>query len=149
MVSPPEEGVLNEARDVDNNIIVSDSTLQSILPPQLKKISVRYKFMCGCECWIYDKSIHSSLISYCGCSLSKINTISQNSQNIRSGENYNRLFETYKNYVVSYGCHIYATTYDMYMATICAYPPSQHAFPQWKCVFCCCLNFPCIDLPDQ
>ena len=37
MVSPTEEGGLEEARDEDNNIIISDSTLQNILPTQLKK----------------------------------------------------------------------------------------------------------------
>ena len=30
-------GVLKEARDVDNNIIISDSTLRSLLPTQPKK----------------------------------------------------------------------------------------------------------------
>ena len=32
LVSSPEEYVLNEERDEDNNIIISDSTLQNILP---------------------------------------------------------------------------------------------------------------------
>ena len=35
MVIPPEEGGFKEARDADNNIIISDSTLNNILPPQL------------------------------------------------------------------------------------------------------------------
>ena len=45
MVSPPEEFVIKEAIDVDNNVIINDSTLQSILPPQIKKISAHYKVM--------------------------------------------------------------------------------------------------------
>ena len=59
MVSPPEEGGIKEARDADNNIIISDSTLRPILPPQLKNMSARYKVLCGFECCISDKSIHS------------------------------------------------------------------------------------------
>ena len=39
MVSPTEEGGLEEARDEDNNIIISDSTLLNILPPQLKNMT--------------------------------------------------------------------------------------------------------------
>ena len=31
------DGGLKEARDVDNNIIISDSTLRSLLPPQFSK----------------------------------------------------------------------------------------------------------------
>ena len=49
MVSHPEEGGIKEARDLENNIIISDSTLHSIIPPQLKKISAQYKVMCGCD----------------------------------------------------------------------------------------------------
>ena len=39
MVSPPEEGLLKEARDEDNNIIIGYSTLRNILPPQLKNMT--------------------------------------------------------------------------------------------------------------
>ena len=49
---------LKEARDEDDNIIISDFTLLSLLPLQLKTLS-RYKVMCGCECCIYAKIIHS------------------------------------------------------------------------------------------
>ena len=51
--------VRNDARDEDVNSITSDSTLCSLLPPQLKQMSARYKIVCGCECCISAKSIHS------------------------------------------------------------------------------------------
>ena len=50
MVSTPEKGGLKEARDSDNNIIISDSILRKILPPQIKNMTSRYKIMCDCEC---------------------------------------------------------------------------------------------------
>ena len=59
LVSDPNDGGLKDAGDEDDKIIISDSTLRSLLPPQLKQISARYKIMCGCECCIYAKSIHS------------------------------------------------------------------------------------------
>ena len=37
LVSDPNDGGLKDARDEDGNIIISDSTLRSLLPPQLKK----------------------------------------------------------------------------------------------------------------
>ena len=49
MLSTPEEGGLNGAIDADNNIIIIDSMLQSMIPPQIKKMPVRYKVMCGFE----------------------------------------------------------------------------------------------------
>ena len=41
MVITPEEGGLKEARDEDNNIIISYSTLQNIISPQLKNMTFR------------------------------------------------------------------------------------------------------------
>ena len=37
LVSDPNDGVLKDARDKDVKIIISDSTLRSLLPPQFKK----------------------------------------------------------------------------------------------------------------
>ena len=50
LVSDPNNGGLKNARDEDGKIIISNSTLRSLLPPQLKQMSARYKIMCGCEC---------------------------------------------------------------------------------------------------
>ena len=49
MASPPKEGGLKESRYVDNNRIISDLTLLSIMPSQFKNMYARYKVMCGCE----------------------------------------------------------------------------------------------------
>ena len=64
LVSDPNDGGLKDARDEYGKIIISDSTLISLLPPQLKQMSARYTIMCGCECCISAKSIHSSLLSW-------------------------------------------------------------------------------------
>ena len=45
--------------------------------------------------------------------------------------------------------HIYAKTYDMVNAKMCAYHCSDHAFPHWKCVLRCCAECPHINIPDQ
>ena len=59
LVILPEEDGLKEARYEDDNIIINDSTLQHILPPQLKDMTSLYKVMCGCECCISPKIIYS------------------------------------------------------------------------------------------
>ena len=112
-------------------------------------MSAQYKFMCGYEWFTSAKTIHSPLISYRDCYLSKINDLSQNLKNRSYGEKSNRLFETYKKSVVTNGRHIYATSADMAMHTICAYPPSQNVLPHWKYVLYCCFKFPRIYLSDQ
>jgi hypothetical protein len=45
----PETGGLAEARDAKGKVIISDSVLQCLLPPQLQKMTERHKQMCGCE----------------------------------------------------------------------------------------------------
>ena len=62
-VSDTNGGGIKDSRDEDNNISISDSTLCSLLPQQLKQMPARYKVMCICECCISDNSIHPSLLS--------------------------------------------------------------------------------------
>ena len=64
LVSDPENVWIEEARDAENNIIISDSTLRELFPPQLKQMSSHYKVICGCECCISSKTIHSPLLSW-------------------------------------------------------------------------------------
>ena len=59
LVSDPNDGGTKDAMDENGKIVISDSTLRLLLPPQLKKISASYKNMCACECCISDKNIHS------------------------------------------------------------------------------------------
>ena len=58
VVSDPHDGGMKDTRDEVGKIVISDSTLLSLLPPQLKQMCARYKVMCGCEYCIYAKSIH-------------------------------------------------------------------------------------------
>ena len=91
--------------------------------------------MCGFECYIPEKVIHSSLISWCYWYFKKLNYQIQNAQNRRSGGKENNIYETYKNTVMPHGRHTYAKAYDIAKETMCAYSQSDHALPHWKCVF--------------
>ena len=106
MVRSPEEGGIKEARETEDNIIISDSILRNILPPQIKKMTARYKLMCSCECCIYAKSMHLYLLTRCDRHIKNFKDRSHNAQNRRSGELSSDLFETYKNSVRSPGCLI-------------------------------------------
>ena len=48
LVSNADNVGLKEARDENDNIIISDFTLRSLLPTQLKIKSSKYKVMCSC-----------------------------------------------------------------------------------------------------
>ena len=124
LVSDPDYGGIKDARNEDGKIIISDSTLRSLLPPQLKQMSARYNIMCGYECCISAKSIHSSLLSWRDRYLKNMKDQSQNAQSRRSGEKEHHIYTTYKNTVMPHGSHIYAKSSDMENATMCTYPHS-------------------------
>ena len=63
LASTKKYGGIKEARDEDDNIIISNSTLSSLFTPQLRKMLSRYKVICGYKCSISEKSMHSSLLS--------------------------------------------------------------------------------------
>ena len=64
LVSDTDDGGMKDGRDEDGKIIISDSTLRLLLPPQLKQMFAHYNIICACECCTSAKSIHSSLLSW-------------------------------------------------------------------------------------
>ena len=48
-----------------------------------------------------------------------------------------------------HGRHIYAKSYDMAKAKMCAYPQSDHALPHLKYVLRSCADCLCINIHDQ
>ena len=130
--------------------MIIDSTLRSLLSPQLQKyfikiqvhvwlwvlyICQKYKFLVTIMLWsLFRKKCKDQI---------------QNSQNRSSGEKANRVYETYKTTVIPHGRHIYAKASDMEKATMCAYLQSDHELSHWKCVMQYCDKCPSVNLPDQ
>ena len=64
MLIPTEESGIEEAVYVENNMIITESTIRNILSPQLRKISAQNKILCCCECCIFAQSMCSYLLSW-------------------------------------------------------------------------------------
>ena len=47
-----------------NKLLISESTLRLLLPPQLRPMTMAQKEICGCECCITIKMLHQSLMHY-------------------------------------------------------------------------------------
>ena len=105
--------------------------------------------MCGCECCISAKIIHSSFLSCRDRYLKKSKIKNKNSQSKSSGKKSHHIYETYKHTLLPHGRNIFDKTYDMANAKTCTYPQSDRALPHWKSVFRCCSECPYINLPDQ
>ena len=105
--------------------------------------------MCGCECCISAKSIHSSFLSWRDRYFKRLKDQSQNAQSRRSGEKAHHIYEKYKSTVMPHGRHIYAKASDMANTSMCTYPNSYHELPHYKCVLRFCSDCPCINIPDE
>ena len=105
--------------------------------------------MCGCECCIYEKLY----IPHYYHGVIGIKPPSKIKAKILKTEGMAKkkmcIYETYKNTVILHGHHIYANTYDMSKATMCAYKNSDNKLLHWKYVLQCCAKFTCVNLLDQ
>ena len=82
--------------------------------------------MCGCECCISAKIIHSPLLSLRDWYFKNSNIKSKILKIEGPGEKQIRIYETYKNTFMPHRCHIYVKASDMAKATVFAYPQSDH-----------------------
>ena len=74
MIVTPEEVGLKGAKDEENCIIISNYTLNNILPNHINKMHSRYNVICDCECCISSKIKQSYLLSWRDSYLKNINT---------------------------------------------------------------------------
>jgi hypothetical protein len=62
LIAPPEDGGLVGARHKDTNeVVISDTMLRSLAPPQLRPMTDSHKIMCGCEICNTTKYLQESL----------------------------------------------------------------------------------------
>ena len=105
--------------------------------------------MCGYECFISSKIVHSSLLSWRDRSYKKAQGSKPKFSKKKVWGKYNLIYEIYKNTVMPHGRHIYAKISDMEKSTMCEYPHSYHELPHWKRFIRCCAKFPSVNIPYQ
>ena len=65
LIASPDDGGLLGARHAEtNNVIISDTMLRSLAPPQLRPMTDNHKMMCCCAICNTSKYMHESLNSW-------------------------------------------------------------------------------------
>jgi len=64
LLRPVEEGGFEYAYDEDGKVLISDTMLRALLPPEMREMTERYKQMCGCETCITGQNLLQSLKAY-------------------------------------------------------------------------------------
>ena len=101
--------------------------------------------MCGCECCISSKSMHSSLLlwrEHFWKNLKIKVVMPQKGDLIKWPIFYSR----HKNSVITHGKYMFQKASNMAISRMCAYKYSNHELPHWECVLRCCAQCPNIDL---
>ena len=61
IVSPDDGGLFGARHAITNDVIISDTMLRSLAPPQLRPITDNQKMMCGCAICNTSKYMQESL----------------------------------------------------------------------------------------
>ena len=95
LLSKPPIG-LAEVYDTEGNCLISDTSLNSLMPPHVKKMSNKYKMMCGCEICILIKGMQKDLNAY-RLILMKLNESKKSKIAKRKAKLYKKMFMTIMN----------------------------------------------------
>ena len=93
--------------------------------------------MCGCECCISSKIIHSSPLTWRDHHLKNLIYRSYNAQSKKSGEISIHIFETYNNTVRPNRYYVYNSAEDMATEKMCRCTSKHNGIPKWKGVLRC------------
>ena len=61
IASPDDEGLFGARHAITNDVIISDTMLRSLAPPQLRPMTDNHKMMCGCDICNTSKYMQESL----------------------------------------------------------------------------------------
>ena len=148
LVKNPADGGCAAAQP-NGKIIVSDTALHYMMPPQVRKFSNKHKIMCGCEVCITDNSVHTSLLAWRIQVATKLQKQAENAGNCRSAGALQQRFQSYRDQIMVNGEHKYPKARQAAYAMMCPCPNTEDNLPNWKCVLGCCIEYPSMIKPAK
>ena len=95
LVASPDYGGLVGARHAEtNDVIISDTMIRSLAPPQIRPMIYNHKIMCGCDIYNTSKYMQESLNAWRRKQLKIIKDKAENSR----GRGKDELTQAYKSY---------------------------------------------------
>jgi hypothetical protein len=140
-------GFAGARRDEFNKVIISDTTLQKLLPYELQLATDTHKQLCGCELCLAAASLQRTLNSFC---LSTLKSMQQTFDQATGASLKLRLLREKQEYMrVLFsvdGKLRHQKTKDA-LTTLTCLDVGDTGFPPWKCVMGGCLNCPKYTVP--
>ena len=116
-----------------------------MLPPQLKRISVTQKQMCGCECCTIVKMLHECLSQFHKKQIQIQRKESRSTIMTRTSSNDSSNYQEYRNEILSDNSLKFSTPHFVIESMTCKNPHCH--LPMWKCVMGRCNNCPNPSIP--
>ena len=133
IASPDDGGLVGARHAITNDVIISDTMLRSLAPPQLIPMTDNHKMMCGCAICNTSKYMQESLNVW---RQKKLKTMKDKAENSRGRGEY-ELTQAYKSYADyafpdRQNCHPCCKNAAYYI--LCTPTNDECKVPNWKCV---------------
>ena len=146
IASPDDGGLLGARHAKTNDVIISDTMLRSLAPPQLRPMTDNHKMMCGCAICNTSKYMQESLNAWQQKQLKIMKDKAENSREREKGE----LTQSYKSYA-DYAFPKKETRHprceNVADSVLCTPTNDECKFPNWKCFLRKCTVCSFIYLP--
>ena len=121
LIGPPPKGLPCVYDSKTKKLLVSESTLRAMLPPQIRRMTVSQKEICGCECCIATKLLHQALLHF-----------RSNNKSLRSISHLDSFLDAaiQNQNVNSKLCH----TRPSDVIRIISCPPTYNGMYHWQCI---------------
>ena len=134
LISAVAEGGLEEARNrVSGEVIISDTMLRNIMPPQIRRMKEHHKQMCGCDYCNTATTMQASLNAW---RKTKLKSLSVTLESLRPSRRRNALeviVQSYSDFVNPHGEERHSRASLAAASMMCA-PTEEHGLPKWSCV---------------
>ena len=144
LMRPPPIGLKDAFCKVTKKLLISESYLRNMLPPQLRAMTFAQKQICGCECCTIMRMYHASLLKYRKTILSTQGSTSRRATRTKTHKNIS--LSEYELDVMENNEPKYPTPRDVISTMTCP-NVSDLQLPKLKCVMGRCKECPRPSIP--
>ena len=143
---PDKGGLLGARHHRTNEVIISDTMLRSLVPPELRPMTDSHKIMCGCTTCNTSKYLQTSLNAWRRKHMKHMEAQAHASRS-RAKASLIEDYEQYSQFVFPENEARHPRCEDAADSVLCA-PTPECSLPNWKCVLRKCTLCSTIDIPD-
>ena len=133
IASPDDVGLVGARHAITNDVIISDTMLSSLAPPQLRPITDNHKMMCGCAICNTSKYMQEYLNSWRRKQLKIMKDKAENSRG-RGIDELNQAYKSYADYAFPEKQTRHPRCENAADSVICTPTNDECKLPNWKFV---------------